>query len=507
MKKGSIIKKAKRIPAILGMDMSRIQEMLAFLSSGRVIALDMSERSLKALAVRKKGARIKIEACYEIERKDDDLAKDLDGLFKGAEDLGSGRLVIISDEVRFLSSELSLPPGHKLSEEKLLAAAAWEMEPYLDFVSRDGLFAFQLQEPRGDADTTPILISAVSQKVYAGFSELFKSFNRKLDRVYSPEAALAFACRVPTGEKTRIMIDCRRSSIRSVSLLPSGPFIFQNLPFTEGIIEDLLKETVQELSAAAGDDVEVILAGREATRDLVSRLTPEINNIRLWEPADCFAEIELSPGLAGFNPRYATLLGAALQELTFDRGDRLGPSDKVFWLKFLTGKFKKDRRLLPAFAAALFVLVLAGHYVALKRSIACHTAKIKVLQQEKRRLLLPVEKKEKLSKDLDGTERKLEYLNKDLKQRRENLLALLKGVSDLRPPDTVIAKLSQEDENNFRIEGYALKGRSAAGFCDRLAAQNFCEKAVIISLHNDDNRKNEIFSYVFIINLRLKIKE
>ena len=483
--------------------MSKIQERFISLSPRKVISIDFGPHSLKAVLVKKKGNKAVISSCVEIDRTSDDISHDLDRLLEG-EELRSGYAIMVTDQVRFLASELSIPTGKKLAEDKLVAAAAWEMEPYLDFPVSEGLFACQLQEHKTSGDTTPVLISAVDGKTYSRFSKMLKDYRLSLHRAYSPEGAFAFSSYLPEEGKNKIVIDCRKDFVRSIFLLATGPFVFQNLPGDVGNVKDFVREVIHDLMASAGKAEEIVVAGDGASEDLIGELKSEFENIRLWGTADAPVTIELAADLPGFGSQYAPAVGAALQELKLAGKAPLGVTDRVLFTKSLARKIKEDRRLLPATILALFFLSISGHYAIIKTSTSRYTAEIKALQGEKKRLLIPIEKKRKLEDKIRDIRQKREYLEKTLPACQKNLLALLQGISHLCLPDMVLERLSQQDDGSFTIEGSAFQGRSVAYFNQRLSALKSCEKSSIKTLHNEESRQEELFPYYFVIKLRFK---
>ena len=473
-----------------------------FPTLGKVVSIDLGKHSIKAAVVRKQGDGAVISSCAEIDRTHDDIYQDLADMLERVK-IGSGRAIIVTDQVRFLASELSIPPDKKLPEDKLLSAVAWEMEPYLDFPPAEGLLTYQLQAHETGGDTTPVLISAVDRGTYARFSEILKGQRLTLYRAYSPEGAFASASRLPGKDKSKIVIDCRQDSIRSVFLLTTGPFVFQNLPGDVRDIEESLREITRDMTAAAGRADEIVIAGDGISDDVVHDLKPEFGNVRPWTLEDGPVRVELGPGILDFGPRYATAMGAALQELKVGTLVPFGVTDRVSLIKSITKRVKKDKLILPAAMLTLFFVAVTVHFVTIKVSISRCTSEIKVLNEEKKRLLIPIEKKKDLLDKIKKVNEKIDYLEETLCIGQKNLLTVLYGISSLRPNDMVLTEISQNEDGSFTIEGNALQGRSVAYFSNKLSALKFCKKATISTMNNEGISEGVLFPYHFIIDIKI----
>ena len=499
----SKMKKLSEISSGLNKTITRIRDRFIPFLPRQVVVIDLGKSSIKLVAAKQKREGMVISSCAEVDRSTDDVYHDLESLLS-KEEFSSGAAVIVTDQARFLASELNMPSGGKISADKLLAAASWEMEPYLDFPPSEGLFVYQLQKHKTSEDSTPVLISAVDRKTYSSFSEILKKYRLTLRRAYSPEAAFTASIHIPEEGKNKMVIDCYKDILRGILFLSTGPFVFQNISLEARDLEESVKEMIQDLAVNVGKVEEIVIAGDEALDELIQELKPEFENIRLWGHEDALAKIELAPDLIGFGPKYAAAVGAALQELKLAHKPPFGVTDRVFLLKSVAKKAREDRRVLPALVLAIFFLSITGHYTTTKMSMSRYRGKINGLEEEKRRLLVPVEKKRKLEEKIREIKQKKEYLEKVLSISNRNLLILLDGLSCLRPPDVVLTRLFQEEDKSFTIEGRAFQGRSVAHFIQRLSGLKFCEEARLKNLENNESRENEVFPHHFAISLRFK---
>jgi hypothetical protein len=85
-------------------------------------------------------------------------------------------------------------------------------------------------------------------------------------------------------------------------------------------------------------------------------------------------------------------------------------------------------------------------------SISRYSSEIKVLNEEKKRLLIPIEKKKDLLDKIKKVNEKIDYLEETLAIGQKNLLTVLYGISSLRPNDIVLTKISQNEAAASRLK-------------------------------------------------------
>ncbi|MCD6257027.1 hypothetical protein J7J45_03055, partial [Candidatus Aerophobetes bacterium] len=138
-------KKSKNLPAL----------------SKRVISINISKGKLEAVIVKRKGDRINIVFAHEVDIKSNTY--DINRINQAISSIVTKYIpkhaVCVTDQVKFLATEINLPSGiKKIPEDKLEAAAKWEMGPYIDFSLKNGFFSYRfLSDKKG---MVPVLISA-----------------------------------------------------------------------------------------------------------------------------------------------------------------------------------------------------------------------------------------------------------------------------------------------------------------------------------------------------------
>ncbi len=471
-----------------------------------VVSIDIDGSSIKAVAIKRKGKKAIISSCAQIARTGGALSADIGNLLK-EKNFASGKGIIITDDARFLSSELGgVQDKNKVSEDNLTEAAKWEMEPYLDFPVAEGLFACQVQERETGGGAMPVLISAVSRKIYSEFSKILKGCGLDLYRVYSPEAASTTVLSHPAGAAQKIVIDCRQGSVKGIHFVSTGPISFQSNSLDSAGLEQAAGNVIQSLMENADTSTEIIAAGNGMVDDLMEMLRPKFENIRKWVAEDSPVKIDAAPGV-NLSPEYAAAVGAAVQELGLAGRTPFGATDKVFAIKSIQKKIKEDERILCAVALAPLVLFIGGHYASVRLSTSRYAGAVNLLKEEKKELSRPIEKKKMLEAKFKEARQRRQYLEEVLPARKRNLLSAFSAISRLRPSDMVLTRFYKKENNRFIIEGDALYGRSVAHFKNELSTLTFCDEVVIKSLNSEGSREKKFFPCHFTMGLKFKEAE
>ena len=479
------------------------------LSQKKVVSIHVGQDSIRVVAVKKEGKRAVVLAASKIDRAGEDIARDIAKLFEGKDDL-KGPGVIVTDQVRFLASELNMAGTEKLSQDKLNAAATWEMEPYLDFPPSEGIFACQLLSYMAREDAVPVLISAMARNAYSEFSRGLKGCGMDVLRAYSPEGALAYASHLPAEGKNKVIIDYRQNAIKGLCLTAKGPSVFQDLPVVAGAgpEDEPVRNMIYDLTASVGGAEEVVITGSGVSEELVHGLKTELQNVRIWGVED-FGGVDFDPAVTDFGPKYALAVGAALQELGLAGKVSLGVTDRVPVIETVIQKVRENRRLVPAFAIGLFLLCVAGHYGMTKASISRYASKVQDLKVEEKRLLQPIEEKKRLKKEITEIQQKQEYLRVVLPGRNINLLNLLAAISEKIPPDVALNRVHQEEDGSFSIEGNAFRGRSVTAFNKALSELEGCEATCLETVNRTEDAsdpRKRILPYNFVISVKFELR-
>ena len=476
-------------------------------SAKRIIAVDLDDFFIKVVEVKKQGKKAVVLSTAQAERTGTGLADDLESLFKSC-GIKKGKCILISEQVKFLSSELNIKRGDKLSDEKLNAAAAWEMEPYLDFPPAEGLFSCRVHAGKEDDENLSVLISAIDSAVYKEFSERLKQFGLEVTRVYAPEGALLSVSSLPEKGKNKAVINRRHASIRGVMLDSSGPSGFQEFP-TDNLSPEAhepVRDLIYDLTATTGGAEEVIITGSSVSEELIQKLKDEITNVRIWGQED-FGGVDFEPGVDDLGPQYAIAIGAALQELGFDQASPLGVTDRIPVFRNIISRFNQDKRLLPAVCISLFLILTAGHWAYVNTSITRYSSEIKRLKAVRERLLKPLQEKKRLSEKKTAIIRKYKYLQEVIPRQNSTLTSLLSALSEKIPVDVVINKLEQNQDGSFYLDGNAFRGRSIIEFNNSLSQIEHFKTTILETIKrikDPSGSRKKMLPYNFTIMIQVK---
>jgi len=436
--------------------LEKLKSILPSTAPRKIVSIHIGKNSVKAIAVKRTGKKVSIVSSAEVETEPDavyDINKTGRALSNVLNELGSSARqgIIVTERVKFLASELAVPRGTKLSEDKLSAAVAWEMEPYLDFPAQDGIFDYRLVEDKTVLDATPVLISAMTRDEFNGMSELLKDFRISLGRAYSPESALAFSSWISksTGED-KIAVNCRRDALTGIYIKASAdPFLIQNFPLEPGIsVEDQIKTMVLEINASAGDVKKIIIAGDAASEELVERIKTKLDavDVRIWTPEKDLEEYGVTVETADLHPGYAAVIGASLQELGFS-GKPVGVAGRAPLIK----QAREHAYLAPAVALTFIIVCFLGHYGIVKHRTGYYTIEISSLEEKKSALTLLQKERTDLQTRQSSAYKKKRYLEDLLPAHQKNLLLLLTQIPEVIPEDMILENLTQEKSSAFSI--------------------------------------------------------
>ena len=476
-------------------------------SAKKIIAVDLDDFFIKVVEVKKEGKKAVVSFTAQAERTGTGLTDDLASLFNGS-NIKKGKCIIITEQVKFLASELNIKGAGRLSDEKLNAAAAWEMEPYLDFPPADGLFSCRVQAGKEDEENLPALISAIDSGVYNELSEQLKQFGLEITRAYAPEGALLSVSRLPEKGKNKAVINRRYGTVRGVMLDSGGPSGFREFP-TDSVPAEAyepVRDLIYDLTAATGGAEEVIITGSAVSEELVRKLKDEITNVRIWGRED-FGGVDFEPGVDDLGPGYAVAIGAALQELGLDQAAPVGVTDRIPVFQNIITRFNEDKRLLPAVCISLFLILIAGHWGYVNTAITRYSSEIKRFKAVKQGLLRPLREKKRLSEKKAAIIRKCEYLREIIPRQNSALTTLLSALSEKIPVDVVINKLEQNQNGSFYLDGNAFTGRSIIAFNNSLSQLDRFQTTILETIKRDEDSssaRRKILPYNFSIRIQVK---
>ena len=192
-----------------------------FFKRNEILAIDLGRATMKAVVVRRQGRKVNILSAAEIEYTLDGKGNSSNPVMvmsEVLEKLGKYpmRVVLVSSEVKFLTSELPLPSEVKLSSDKLFEAVKWEAQAYLDFPASEGFLGYQLRKnihpirkefsngSDKNGKTTPVLITAMSKEAYNRLNNICERCHINLRSVYPNENIFTFSTNYFSEESVKI---------------------------------------------------------------------------------------------------------------------------------------------------------------------------------------------------------------------------------------------------------------------------------------------------------------
>lgn len=475
---------------------------------GQMMGIHLEHDEITVLSLKEEETGFTVRSAVRTPRSSGDLGGDLGRIFtKGGGGLFRGKAVIVTDDVKFLAIDLRAAGSEKLSEEKLLAAAIWEMEPYLDFPASDGLFECQLQTRTQAGDTIPVLISAILKKTYAELTAALKGYGIDLVAAYPPQAALACASNLPEPGKSKILLDVGRDNIKAVLLSENGPVVFQDRPtdtpadLSEGTIRDI----VYGLGAREGDEIEMLLSGRDLDEDLVKAFDSDFTVTRAWGTADLPGKDPVCAA-AEFGPAYAIATGAVLR--TMGRNGAMIPAvtDRVPLGKRAAKAIKDNEKAVPAIVLSGFVLCLGLHFGYTQFRISRYQSAIQRLEKEKESLEAPLTENKRLRGEIEKAQKKTKFIRDTLPVQQRHILILLEALPKMVPLDLVVNKIRQLDTRTFTLEGNAFRGKAITDFSQALVTMEACRDASLTGVQraSNDSTRSKALPYDFTIKVVFK---
>ncbi len=473
-------------------------------TSKQLIGIHLDSDEIKVLSLRQETEGCTVLGAVRTKRSGGDLIADLERIFKG-DVLFRGQAVLVTDDVKFLSSDLGAGGGEKLSEEKLLAAASWEMEPYLDFPPSDGLFECSLQPEANEGETVPVLISAIFKKSYETIAGVLKRAGLDLVAAYAPQAAVACLSDLPESGKSKVLIDCGEESVKGVLLSENGPVVFQDSPITPGTnpSSEMIRDMLYGLGAQGPSETEIILSGKALDEELLEDLSLEFPLARAWGVGD-IPGMNLDTVVVNFGPEYALAAGAALAGMGVFGKTIPSVTDRVPLGKAVVQKIRENRRFIPAAVLGCFVLCLGVHYGYTQLRISSYNGKIHSLEEERKNLEIPLAEKKRLKSELTKIEEKRAFVQDTLPAQNRHILVLLTALSEMIPPDVVVNKIDQRDTRTFFLKGNAYRGRAITDFNKALSSLESCAGAFLVSVCRTENAsiaRSKILPYDFTIRV------
>lgn len=494
----------------------KLKNLISHFRTFTILSIDLSQDKTKAVVVKRQGKKTSILAIAEV----DSLAKDGIGKLLNKLKYYPKDVVVVSNKVKLLASELPIPTYVKLSSDKMCEAVHWEAEPYFDFSVSEGIFKYQLSTNKvslsKDDSTTPVLISAMSRKDYAQLSNDYRKHNLNLRSAYAKENAFAFATtNSSVKNENRIILKLEQDSAMGIFVNNKGSVIFQHssIDTVERLVSELVANTeeLREIIIIDGENLpesDTLIVHKEFIKGLIGRLENSFQiPVRRWDFREDLKDCQLMNKSIYINSQYTSAIGAAFQELEISGHSVLGVNDRLNLHQIL--KSKTD--LLPIFLAGLLVFTFLTHYFYCKFSLFHYSSSVRRLQAEKNRLQAPFVsakaakiKLEEVKKEIIKIAEKKEYIQEILPLRHKTLFSFLQGLSERIPDEVILSKISQETTDMFLLEGQSVSANSVMLFVERLENLKATREVGIISINEKkDNKEEDLFLYSFVISVIL----
>jgi Tfp pilus assembly protein PilN len=471
----------------------------------QMMGIHLERDEIAVLSLKEEETGFTVRSAVRAPRSTGDLSGDLGAIFsKGEGGLFRGKAVIVTDDVKFLAIDLRAAGSERLSEEKLLAAAIWEMEPYLDFPPSDGLFECRSLARSQASGTVPVLVSAIHKKTYAELTDALKGYGIDLVAAYPPQAALACASSLPEAGKSRILLDVGRDSTKAVLLSEFGPLVFQDRPADgpAGLSEGTIRDMLYELGAREGNEIELLLSGRDLDEGLVGSFDSDFSVTRTWGTTDLPGK-ESHCAAAEFGPAYAIVAGAVLGAM--GRSGTMIPAvtDRIPLGKKAAKAIRDNRKSVPAVVLGGFVLCLALHFGYTHFRISRYQSAVQRLEKERESLETPLVENKRLKSEIEKTETKTKFIRTTLPLQRRYMLILLEALPKMVPPDLVVSKIRQLDTRTFTLEGNAYRGKAITDFSQALGTMEGCRDACLTGVQrtSNDSMRSKTLPYEFAVKV------
>lgn len=464
----------------------------------KILSIEICGNALRAVVVKRKGGKAVFLASAEVSvsqagpgaLQEEDVKTLLEKLGNYPK-----QAVLVSSEVSFLTSELPIPHGAKLSPDKLLEAVKWEAQPYLSFNAAEGFFGYKLQtDSYKSRKTTHALITAMPRDDFSALSDICKKHGIKLQSVYAKENAFAFSANlILEGFAGKIVVNVEGNSVAAALINRKGPVSFYNAHL------DSVETLASELGINKEDKYEVVVAGNQD-----DKVTDQLKDmfglpVRKWKPLDdvcCFnTETSMNAG-----PQYASASGAALHELGFFGKSLLGINDRISLVK----KLKKKVHILPIAAVVIIAGAFLLHYGYMKFSFAKYSLRLKVFETEKKEMQDNASKLENLKTQISKIRNKKRYIEQALPAQQKTLFDLFDGITREIPDDLILDRILYKNDEIF-LEGGGLSAGSITRFVVALRNLKALKNVKIetISEKHVKNKESELFVYQFRIKIVL----
>ncbi len=470
-----------------------------------ILFIEIGQQAVRGVVIRYKEKKLNILGAAEINCSADKVIDD--NIHQLIIKLGIDfkKVVICSDEVKFLFSELPIFSEEKLSPDKILEAAKWEIAPYLDFPVQEGLFGYQLHKGDQNKETTSIFITAISKQSYNNFNEICNRLNLELQNIYPKGFLSLFALtKFPVKGKYRIIFNVTKTLIITALVSSDGPIAIHESPIhSKDSLYPIAKSLVAGLSVPADKIEGITITGEENEYiEIVFRLfqTDSKIPVRLLEPKRDIKELVFVNKDLKIEHQFASILGTAIMEFRIFSDGHLGINDHVL----LLNKIKNKIYTLPVALVGGIALIFLIHYFIIKISLYYYSSNIPKMENKKKEIETASNKLIELTRQLEDVQAKKEKSKKIFFTHNEVLIKILQKIIDNIPYDVILNRLFQEEQDIFILEGISQTPNSVTYFNYILNDWIVSEKTILEMLKENEGINKDEFPYQFRIKIYLK---
>jgi len=442
-----------------------------------VLALEVTEKRLRALVMARGLKGLQISQCLSLERT-------ATGPFPSLEELDNllarmpgapKNMVVVSSQVTLVSLPLELARLRALRGERLKEALRWEAEPYLPGPPLECLLGYEEGRQVSEA-LQEVWVSAMLREEYQALKGVLGEAGLRLLKVYPPEACFSWAALYPRlkGEGAVLYLEEERAILAQVE---EGRLTYlRTLPLTLEEIKAFgsarklhpeVAAAVEEMALPPGGLALILPEGEEEFREF---LPPRLEARPLSFPCP------LGPCPSCF----ASLVEAAARQLSFRPSwQAIGVDDRLPLWTQITRRI----HLAPLMALLVVFALFSGHYLAVKYQTKRLAARAEVLRAQKEELERAKKQydelkkeEEKLRQEQDKKERQLEFLRSEYALEPRRLSPLFALVSQEIPSIREFQPLGQ---GAYRLTAEAPEVGTINRLVTKLQASPWCAYALL----------------------------
>lgn len=470
----------------------------------RILALEIAGSQIMGALLEQRRGQIHILNFAAIERTvaGEDLP-DSSNIKELVERLGygGGPAVLVTPMARSIQLSMNRKKAEKLRNYQLCDALRWEVEPYTGITGTVALIGAVKGDPSAseeelllmedDEVEVEISVSVIERNVYRAITQIFKRCGLKLSRLYPPEVCFFMPLFLEPLEASLAVFDIgvdyanfamlKGRQPKQISTYPLGQEVL--LEYLDSGMEGDVGQSLAFLLNQAPGPLPLVLTGMGAGQarivDYLKEKAPygaEVFQLRREEKLSRTSSEAL-------NAMYCRVVGAAVRELFPARWQLIGISDTIP----LPVRIKQSAYVAPLLAAVLMVGGLYGHYNHMKVKRAEYAKQTAKLQQEISGRKAAHEAYNKVKKERDTAQSRVNLYQKQLtflKQGTDDNLIHLEEVLRVffqLPPSMRLESLIQQ-EKGFLLSGTAEDVAAVSQYAVFLQRFPWCETVKILEM-------------------------